>query len=62
MLVAPLMRSMLITRLRSEAMMRGPLLVRIWERSSSRVTSRTFSAGRRLVAEADFPRLRSSEG
>ena len=41
MLVAPARRRRLMARLRRVAMTRGPLPVRIWERSSSKVTSRT---------------------
>jgi hypothetical protein len=36
MLVAPVRRRTLIARLRRLAMTRGPLRVRIWERSSSK--------------------------
>jgi hypothetical protein len=38
MLLMPARRRTLMARLRREAMMRGPLPVRIWERSSSKVT------------------------
>jgi hypothetical protein len=41
MLVAPARRSTLIARLRSVAITRGAWPVRTWERSSSKVTSRT---------------------
>ena len=41
MLVVPASRRMVITRLRRLAMMRGPLAVRTWERSSSKSVSRT---------------------
>ena len=41
MLVAPDSRKMVMARLRRLAMMRGPLAVRTWERSSSKSVSRT---------------------
>lgn len=41
MLVWPAMRSAPIASLRSVAMTRGALPTRIWERSSSKITSRT---------------------
>ncbi len=41
MLAAPARRQVLVARLRRVAMARGPLPVRICERSSSKVTSRT---------------------
>ena len=41
MLVAPDSRKMVMARLRKLAMMRGPLAVRTWERSSSKSMSRT---------------------
>lgn len=42
MLVWPVSRSRLIARLRMLAIMRGPLPVRTWDRSSPLVTSRTL--------------------
>ena len=39
--VAPVSRRMVMARLRREAMICGPLAVRIWERSSSKSRSRT---------------------
>ena len=41
MLVAPVRRRMLMTRLRRDAMTCGPAPVRTWEWSSAKVTSRT---------------------
>ena len=41
MFVARASRKMVTTRLRRDAMIRGPLAVRIWERSSSKSRSRT---------------------
>ena len=51
MLVAPVRRRTLIVRLRRLAMTLGPMWVRIWDRSSSKVTSLTSeAAGGRLRA------------
>jgi hypothetical protein len=54
MLVLPFIRRMLSARFSREAMARGPVWVRIWERSSSWVTSRTQC---RRFSMAQWPRI-----
>ena len=57
MLLAPARRTMLMARLRREAMTRGPLPVRTWERSSSKVTSRTQC---RRFSMHQWPRIQAA--
>ena len=52
---APALFMMAMTRFRKVAMTRGPFLVRTWEESSLKVTSRSFSRGAYRDTKGVFP-------